>query len=284
MNIERDIEGDVYKKLIDYVFRTCNYFSVTYRLSPNHTDEFFKKVLKACNYNEKKFYENFSYKLIGKLFDRVKDNEIVYDEEYHSKFEKHLSLTEKAYKAFIKSYKDKMFFKEKYEEYGIAMDFDNMNFEEFKTFSIYDRKLDILSSMIGVEYYNFVFNDFINKYRKKIVGEIEYRDSENKDKVLSIKCFFKLDEDMKKELLKRKSIYDWIYPMSPEDIAFYRASRYFLYSISHESMLSIYYESKDEYEYLKSLGIEFKYDKYVPINEKNRCIDDFVKGKVIKYF
>ena len=61
-----------------------------------------------------------------------------------------------------------MFFKEKYEEYGIAMDFDNMNFEEFKTFSIYDRKLDILSSMIGVEYYNFVFNDFINKYRKKI--------------------------------------------------------------------------------------------------------------------
>ena len=72
--------------------------------------------------------------------------------------------------------------------------------------------------------------------------------------------------------------------MSPEDIAFYRASRYFLYSISHESMLSIYYESKDEYEYLKSLGIEFKYDKYVPINEKNRCVDDFAKGKVIKYF
>lgn len=284
MNVERDIKGDVYKKLIDYVSRTCDYFSVTYRLSPNYTDEFFKKVLKACNYNEKKFYENFSYKLIGKLFDRVKDNEIVYDEEYHSKFEKYLSLTEKAYKSFIKSYKDKMFFKEKYEEYGIAMDFDNMNFEEFKTFSIYDRKLDILSSAIGVEYYNFVCNDFINKYRKKIVGEIEYRDSENKDKVLSIKCFFKLDEDMKKELLKRKSIYDWIYPMSPEDIAFYRDYRYFLYSISHESMLSIYYESKDEYEYLKSLGIEFKYDKYVPINEKNRCVDDFAKGKVIKYF
>ena len=48
-------------------------------------------------------------------------------------------------------------------------------------------------------------------------------------------------------------------------------------SVAHEKLCNIYCESEEEYEYLKSIGVEFYEKEYVPISyeEKNhRTVDE----------
>lgn len=124
------------------------------------------------------------------------------------------------------------------------------------------------STIIGSIYryiYNYMTDKFINKFKDIII---------KKEKILlnsglhhSTIYYFKLIDDMKQEIIEKKSIFDWCYPYSMEDISFFSNGYCWLYSIAHENLCEIYCESEEEYEYLKSVGIEFVDECYIPISK-----------------
>lgn len=71
-------------------------------------------------------------------------------------------------------------------------------------------------------------------------------------------------QEENKELLNKKSIYDWCFLTSLEDLCFYKNGYCWLYSVGHEEICDIFCENEEEYEYLKSIGIKFVDDKFVP--------------------
>lgn len=75
---------------------------------------------------------------------------------------------------------------------------------------------------------------------------------------------FKLNEEIKSEILSKKSLYDWGYPDSLEDICFFKDGYCFLETITHENLCFIYCDDKEEYEYLKSIGIKIFEKEFKP--------------------
>ena len=57
-----------------------------------------------------------------------------------------------------------------------------------------------------------------------------------------------------------------------DNICFYKNNKCWLYSVAHEQICDIYCDSKDEFEYLKSIGVKFIEKQYNP----EKCIP-FVK-------
>ena len=98
------------------------------------------------------------------------------------------------------------------------------------------------------------------------LGITELSDPPGFDDLFEI-LFFKMSLRTTKYLLNNKNLYAWLNPDYPEDISFFKDGYCWLYSIAHENLCDIYCESKEEYEYLKSIGIEFWNDEFVPISE-----------------
>ena len=122
-------------------------------------------------------------------------------------------------------------------------------------------------------FYNYVANRFIDKFKDIII---------KKEEVLltsgvhhSTIYYFKLNDDIKKELILKKSIYKWQYPYSMEDISFYLDDYCYLHSIAHEDICEIYYDSEEEFKYLKSMGIEFNNENYIPILKNDSSYPNF---------
>ena len=81
--------------------------------------------------------------------------------------------------------------------------------------------------------------------------------------------YFKLNNELKKQILNNSSLYGWCFPNYLEDICFFKNGYCWLYSVAHEKLCEIYCRDEKEYEYLKSIGIEFVNNKYIPSkNEK----------------
>lgn len=69
--------------------------------------------------------------------------------------------------------------------------------------------------------------------------------------------FYKISETLKKYLLSNCDLYKWLNPAYPEDIAFFKDNVCWLSSVTHEKLCDICVENEKEYDYLKSIGIEF---------------------------
>ncbi len=65
-------------------------------------------------------------------------------------------------------------------------------------------------------------------------------------------------------LYEKNSIFSWCYPESLEDLCFLKNGYYWLESVAHEDLCFIYCKDEAEYEYLKSIGIVFDEDHFVP--------------------
>lgn len=80
--------------------------------------------------------------------------------------------------------------------------------------------------------------------------------------------FYKTSDEVKEYLLSNKDIYKWINPKYPEDIAFFKNGWCLLSTTIHERIFYIEVENKEEYEYLKSIGIEFEEKEFEPTLKK----------------
>lgn len=90
----------------------------------------------------------------------------------------------------------------------------------------------------------------------------EYKDSSDFDNLFEI-LFYKTNKEVEEYLLTNKNLYTWLNPKYPEDVSFFKNGYCWLYSVAHEELCDIYCENEEEYNYLKSIGIEFVDNKFV---------------------
>ena len=129
------------------------------------------------------------------------------------------------------------------------------------------RRLLAIKNSINMVFYNHVKEVFIEKFKHNLVSEqlIDVKEEDLFDR--GILYIFKFNEEMKKEILTNKSLYDWCQPKYLDDIAFIKGNDYWLYSITSREYCDILCENEKELEYLKTIGIEFKKDEFVSHNK-----------------
>jgi len=106
------------------------------------------------------------------------------------------------------------------------------------------------------------------KVGNKQLGLTHFKDPYNFDDLFKVE-FYRIDSTTKKYLLTNKNMYNWLNPKYPEDLSFFSKGYCWLYSVAHEEICYIYCENEIEYEYLKSIGIEFVDDKYIPTKRED---------------
>lgn len=275
MYVKENIKDEVYKNVIDYFLNKCDVVSFTYRPDQHPDDtQKIKKILSELTYSQSYIERNYSYELISEFFKCNKDNALLFDEEYKNTFKKYLKeqTNYKEYKSFKKdsNYKSKLY--DKYDKYNIKIDLDNLTYDQYKTFIIYDNRLNYIWSIFSRLYYEYIVNEFINKYKDNIIYERKNYDNEC---IISIQYFLKITDNLEKRIIRRNSIFDWSYPNSIEDLALYKKGVCQLFSIAHEGILNISCESENEYKYLKSIGVKFDQEFYTQLKENDKIFEKY---------
>ncbi len=80
--------------------------------------------------------------------------------------------------------------------------------------------------------------------------------------------FYKFDSSIKTLLLQNDSFYQWLHPLYPEDIAFFKNGYCWFYSVAHEEICEIYYESETQYKELLKMGVVFDEKYILPHNQR----------------
>ena len=84
MYIKREIKGDTYRKLVEYAFKNCDMVSFTEY--PDQNSKFsrriLKKLMKCENLTKDALIKNYSDKYVGYIFNKYKDNNIIFDKKY----------------------------------------------------------------------------------------------------------------------------------------------------------------------------------------------------------
>ncbi len=146
---------------------------------------------------------------------------------------------------------------------------DNISFEDFVAIYVRVALIDA--------YYKYYSQKNLDNYMSELVYEQKHYYGINND-LLGITYYFKIDEYIKNSILSsKKKIWDWIYPYGLENISFLKDNQYWLKSVAHEKLCDIYCESEQEYRYLKSIGVEFYENEYVPISDEEK-VDITVDG------
>ena len=149
----------------------------------------------------------------------------------------------------------------------------NLLLQELKPFLIKIRKPAPKGTayfMEGKEFEDFYLmsdctDEDINSYRKMIDHEINICAKKGigwpgnigqTDQRYDI-YLFKSDVKVLPILLKSEKLADWKAPQFPEDLCFFRNNECWLFTVSHEEILSFTLKSYDEYDLLKSIGVKF---------------------------
>lgn len=224
----RKMNSEAYKKLIEYAASKFNMFSLNKRNNQfeyirNKSIDICKIIFSDYNFTEHIIFNNYSENLINKICEKFRNNEKVC--EIEKNYIKNI---------IIGKYHQRIEDIEEYMRNSIHFTI-RYSLEMF----MYDR---------SCEFFNKKYNNYnIN----------------NKTTDCITTYYFELNDESKNILFDKKSIYDWISPLSLEDLCLYKDDFMWLYSVAHENICDIACENKEEYEYLKSIGIEFYQDKYI---------------------
>ena len=85
---------------------------------------------------------------------------------------------------------------------------------------------------------------------------------------------YKLVPEIKELLYKPKGFLEWSYPIYPEDPSFFKEGYCWFFTCSHEGYY-IMYVNKEEFEYIKSLGIKYECQE-VPDNIMKMTVSEFM--------
>lgn len=225
----RKMSKEVYQKLIDYIFQICDVVELKrYTTGYVHNPQ---RVMNIILRNKpKKLNISYTQECLDLLYAKFKDNPLIFHQGYCNQYENNnLSL----------------------------------NKEEIKDLINYNRR-----SVIEGSVYNYINDiEICNFFDKNEAHFISAKEDVNKiGDYKNSYYFFKLEGSLKKELQNKSSIFDWYGPYFLEDISFYKNGCCWLWSITHEEMCEICLQKndKEEYEYLKSIGIEFVEKEFAP--------------------
>ena len=221
----KNMEKETHKKLLEYIINKSNLFSLSI-YSDQHLKKHRKRmniIVSNSNYSKEKILSEYSNELKDEIYEQFKDNKKIFNQEYVNWFEKDSVI-------------------DKY----------------------YNRKSAIYSAIDSFVYENRT-KRFLKKYKNNIVKDNETVFGEPIDDFIPL-CvtdyIFELNEEMIK-VINEKDLIDWKYPNSLENLCFIKDNYYIFSSISHEDDYNIYCDNEEEYEYLKSIGVEFYEDHFV---------------------
>ena len=222
------IKDDVYKKLLNDIFKKCDMISLE-KYNDQHKDETRKVIdiiTKSGKYLIKKIINDYSIELLNEIYDEFKNNINIFDDDYKKKYEQN-----------------------KYD----------------KKMKINNRK-SVIQESLNWEVYDYLTNSWLNSYKNNIAfsSETYIKDIKLNNNYSSL-YFVRLDNALKEEILNI-GLYDWCFPLLLENLSFYKNGFCWLSSVAHEEICEIYFQEGDklEYEYLKSIGIEFIEKEFVP--------------------
>ena len=229
MQIKR-MSKEAYPKFIDYVFQTCDVVELKkYSSGHNHQNQRIVNIMlsdlpKNLNISCKK-------KCIDLLYIKFKNNPFIFDQDY----------------------------KKSYETNDMGLD--------SKTFQKLAQKRR--KSLIKGRIYHYIYNKETNNFLLKNKSDLIYarEDIHKIGDMGNSYYFFKLSKNIKQEIQNKNSIFAWRFPISLEDICFFNKNGLcWLWSTSHEEMYAICFQEGEEkeYEYLKSIGIEFVEEEFTP--------------------
>ncbi len=110
--------------------------------------------------------------------------------------------------------------------------------------------------------YNDFITEFIDKYHPLFTNNYVFHEDYMKETKFYNFCYktiytFELNDELKELLSNSISIYEWRWSDKIEDICFRKNGKIWLYTIANRHICEIFCENEEEYEYLKSLEIEF---------------------------
>ncbi len=114
------------------------------------------------------------------------------------------------------------------------------------------------------------FLEIVHEQREKE----EFSDLEKFQELFEV-LFYETGDEVKEYVLTNRNLYNRLNPEYPEDLAFFKDGYCWLYSVTHEEIYHIYCENKKEYEYLKSIGIEFWEKEFVPTSKKDLYFENY---------
>lgn len=237
MLIKKDIRGKAYIDLMNYAFENCDAVFVE-KLHDQHPEDYKKTVniiLSECNCSVKDIVERYSDRYLFEMCNRFKENEDIFDIDYRNNYEQN---------------------------------FSNLNAKEFEKGNEDNRKRIILGTLSRIVY-NELTDDWLNKFKEDIILQEEhtyYNELQKKNIHISTFYYLKLTKKVKDEILKKQSLYSWVFPNSIENLCFFKNGYCWLDSVAHEKFCEIYCKNEEEYEYLKSIGIQFIEKKFIPVD------------------
>jgi len=241
MLVKGNIHGNVYKKLINYASQKCDCILLKKYSDQNilETERVQKIIFSYNGFTEKKIMANYSKIFLNYALDFFKDNSALFDQEYIEKFEVN--------------------------RWG-------MGEKDFLQLKKLNRKHVILDA-IDRRIYDIYEKKWLELYEKDVVMIKEkIFDNGIKHQIL---YFCVLNSKTSKMLYEKDSILSWCYPESLEDICFLRKGCYWLESVAHEELCFINCESEEEYKYLKSIGISFTEDHYIPTKKEELYYEEY---------
>lgn len=225
----KNMKKETHKKLLEYLIKRCDKFLL------------------------------FEYYILRKCKKEKEDN-IIDIIESNSKYSKEVILSN-----YSDSLLDDIYnlFKDNLDIFNN----DYVNKVEKQLVIDYHIRKDIIHSAIANFTYQYNVEHFINKYKDNIIKKLKYNENiQTPNSRWESLYVFSINENIIKAL-KDRNLFEWEYPNSLEDLCFIKNDYYKFSSISHEELYDIYCENEGEYEYLKSIGVEF-YEEHLVKEDK----------------
>lgn len=242
MIINKNIENDTYLKLVHYAFQKCDSIFLIKRNDRHklNTSKIMEIIMQTNQYSENdiidKYLEN-PEKFIEEIIEQFIDNDTIFEEDD---------------------------WKEKLMNLGMSSE----KIEELKV----NNRFHMIEGSIMQFVYETLTKHWVNKNKDSIIKTIDYYITEpSGDKFLYENVYYiNLTKEIKQEILNKSSIFDWCFPMALEDLCFFKDGYCWLYSVAHEEILDIYCENEEEFNYLKSIGVKFRFHHFIPLSEGER--------------
>lgn len=228
MTIKEMANKEVYHKFLNYIFEKCNIVSLSHYCNiPQPKDEkILNYILSTMHYSKEGIIELYSDSFLKQVYQQFKNDPYIFDEEYQKTQESSIpGLTE----------------------------------NQTRQMQNYDRRMLIQRGLIRI-HYDHVVTEFLKKYEGNMISKKSHYYNRNRSRT---DYSFHLTEELKTEFFARNSIEEWDYPNALENIFFYKDNECYFAVITHEKMYEIYCETKESYEFLKSIGIEFIDDEFI---------------------
>lgn len=254
------MNNQVAKRLMDYLLEKGSSFSLTEYLSNRceRNQKISEIILK--NIDLEPFLHNSS-KLINDLYNKYKESKEIY--RIYLEYQLFIEMqqmeelnNQDSNNEYLKEYVRK-------EIIQLQTSLDHLNNKN----NIICNKKEIFKVVVDWEIYYKQKSNFISKYSDKIIKKLNeinnFGEYKGKHIVHAVIYVFVLDEEMKNVILSNSNPFCWKFPNFLEDLNIYDKEKTLLSTISHEEICDIYCESEEEYEYFKSIGIEFYENSYI---------------------